>query len=138
MLRSSTPRAVPPPAAANDSLGLPDQRRTTLGPKVCRTDADVRRRSGARRYTDRVDRAVDVGLGRGPVADADPHRRLAVPRGTAHPGIAAGLDALDDPSGVRVVVSEAYEHLVEDHVVEDTSLRDRCDPVRAPRRQPAA
>ena len=48
------------------------------------------------RGADRVDRDLDVALGRLPVRDRDPHAGLALPRRRGHHARAAGADRLED------------------------------------------
>src|SRR3954468_1834863 len=68
-------------------------------------------------------RAVGVGLGSGPVADADTHRGPALPGRAGEPERAVGLHAPGDFAGefVRIPAAgrvEADQHLVEHDVVE--------------------
>ena len=65
---------------------------------------------------DRGDAAVDVPLGGVPAADADPHRRAAVPDGRPAPAGSLLLDGGDDGAGPRLV-TEVHDDLVEHDVV---------------------
>src|SRR5688500_14093819 len=67
---------------------------------------------------DRLDGAVDVGVGGRVVGHRDPHVPATPPRGSTHPAGAFALDAVDDGVGRRVV-AEAHQHLVEHDLVGD-------------------
>src|SRR5688572_5417810 len=56
----------------------------------------------ADRALDRVDRSVDVLLGRGPVRDRDAHQALSPPGRRAHPAGSFALHGGDDLFGARV------------------------------------
>ena len=86
---------------------------------------------------------VGVGLGRHPVRDADPDRRLAVPGRATHPGGAVGLDPANDLARELVGVAAAgrrdpHQHLVEHDVVEHLEARLRAQLLGHPRGQVAA
>src|SRR5215211_2327497 len=100
-----------------------------------RTDA---LRLGGEHPPDRLDRTVDVGLGRRPVGDGDPHQPPAVPGRAAHPAGALALDALDYPVGA-LVVAEPHQDLVEHDVVRDRDTTDSAQLLgEAPRERAAA
>ena len=68
---------------------------------------------------------VDVVVARAPVRDRDPDREAAVPDRSAHPRLAARLHSIEHGTR-RLVVVEAQEHLVQDHVVQDLAAGQRA------------
>src|SRR5512140_3027205 len=88
--------------------------------------ADSARRGG--RPKDRLDRPIDVRLGRPPVRNRDSHRGEAVPGRAAGPHRAVALNRGNDRPGAGVAgrdvpglgrIVEPDQHLVEHDVVED-------------------
>src|SRR4051794_38299308 len=85
---------------------------------------------------DGLGRTVGVGVGSGPVADADTHRGPALPGGAREPERAVGLHAAEDFAGefVRIPAAgggEPDQHLVEHDVVEHLGAAGG-QPVRHP------
>ena len=82
-------------------------------------------RAAASALRQRAGQAVDVRLGGGPVRHRHASGGAAVPDRPAEPCLAPALDLLDHRARGRVVVVEAQEHLVEDHVVEHLRAVER-------------
>src|SRR5579872_1953360 len=87
---------------------------------------------------DRPHRSVDISFSGAPTRDGDAHVPAALPGRPSHPALAGPLYGSDNPVGGRVIISEAHQDLVEDHVVTDLNGFDGSKLVGEPPGQQAA
>src|SRR5579872_1297831 len=68
------------------------------------------------------DAALDIRIGGGPTGHTDSHRRVPVPLRSPTPAGPIALEICDDPPRV-LRAAERDQHLVQDHVVQDSEPR---------------